>query len=472
MATSVVADGRSQTGAALPCADAVQAGEWVTVACQTARMPREAASSRTSKWAIDRAIFSLAWPALGALAIEPLVSIIDTAFVGRLGTTQLAALGVNTGLFGFAFFVFTAVAYATTPYVARAYGAGDHREAGAIAVQAMFLAAVVGTLGLVVLEGLAEPLVALMGATGDLAADAVGYLRIRALAMPGIMALTVGHGVFRGFQDTRTPLRVTLGVSLINLVLDPILIFGLDMGLNGAAWATAAAQLIGGVVMVRLLVSDRIPITITWKVPTWAEITPFLTAGSALTVRTLALVTTFTYATARATSIGVTAVAAHQVASQVWLFLALVVDAIAIAAQALVAKHLGEHDPDAARRVSDRMLRWGLLWGIGLGIVFWLLRTTLPTWFTDEAAVIAAAASLMPFVAVMQPLNALVFVWDGIFIGATRFRFLAIGMVGAALIGIALLSVATTITAVWWAIVALMGARVVPMAVAYRLGLS
>ena len=419
----------------------------------------------------DRAIFRLALPALGALAIEPLVSIVDTAYVGRLGTTELGALGVNTGIFGFAFFVFTAVAYATTPFVAKAHGAGDDVGAGRVAVHALFLAAVVGTAGLVLLQLFAHQAVGLMGAEGPLARDAVDYLRVRSLATPGIMILTVGHGIFRGFQDTVTPLRVTLGVSLINLVLDPILIFVVGLGLIGAAWATAVAQILGGVVMLRLLRSDRVPVELAWEIPGFAALRPFLTAGSALTLRTLALVSVLTYATARATSIGVSAVAAHQVAREIWFFLALVVDAIAIAGQALVGRSLGEADPEGARRISNRMLWWGLVWGVGLGVLFWLLRDVLPTWFSDDPETIEVARRLMPFVALMQPLNALVFVWDGIFIGATRFRFLAVSMVGAAAVSTVLLAGATTIDAVWWAIVVLMVARALPMGVAFRRGL-
>ena len=190
-----------------------------------------------------------------------------------------------------------------------------------------------------------------------------------------------------------------------------------------------------------------------------------------MTIRTLALVTTFTVATSTATRLGATTVAAHQVASQVWLFLALVVDAIAIAAQAIVGTAVGESDRAGGDAAAHRMLQWSAVWGFVLAVVFWLLRDLLPRWFTSEEAVVALAASLMPFVALMQPLNALVFVWDGIFIGAGRFRFLALSMVGAAVVTVGVLLRAGSITDVWWAIVMLMVLRAVPMAVAHRRGI-
>ncbi len=421
---------------------------------------------------LDRRIWTLAFPALGALAVEPLVSLVDTAFVGRLGTIELAALGVNTALFGFAFFVFNFLAYATTPLVAGAVGRGDRGTAGRVAVQAVLLAAGIGLAGVAVLEATAPSLLRLMGADGAVTEAGVGYLRWRALGMPGVLLVTVGHGVFRGVQDTRTPLAVTLLVSLINLILDPLLIWTAGMGVNGAAVATAAAQLVGGGLVLGLLVSGRSGLPLVWRRPTFGELRPFLAAGSALTVRTLALVSAFTVATATATRLGPTQVAAHQIASQIWLFLALVVDAIAIAAQAMVGTSLGASDPRGARLASDRMLAWGLVWGVGLGVVFWALRHRLPGWFTNEVEVVRVAGTLMPFVAAMQPLNALVFVWDGIFIGAARFRLLAGSTVTAAVVTVAWMLAASTIQAVWWGIVLLMVIRAAPAAIAYIRGLQ
>ncbi|MCK5488455.1 MAG: MATE family efflux transporter, partial [Gemmatimonadetes bacterium] len=161
---------------------------------------------------LDRDILRLALPALGALAADPLVSMVDTVFVGRLGVVPLAALGVNTSIFAMAFVVFNFLAYGTTPLVARAVGRGDRAGAGDVVMQAFLLAAVVGGVATLLLELLAGPIVSVMGAGQELRDPALSYLRIRALAGPAVLFVTAGHGAFRGYQDTRTPLLVTLGL--------------------------------------------------------------------------------------------------------------------------------------------------------------------------------------------------------------------------------------------------------------------
>jgi len=308
----------------------------------------------------DRAIFRLALPALAGLAADPLVSLVDTAFVGQLGRVPLAALGVNASLFSMAFVIFNFLAYGTTPRVGRHVGTGDRAAAGRVVVRAVVLALITGLGALLILQAAAVPLLRLMGATGELLDPALNYLRIRAFAGPAVLLITAGHGAFRGYQDTRTPMYVTIGLNLVNLVLDPVLIFGLGWGLTGAAVATVVAQWIGALVFIGLLFRTyREPFQITWFWPAPRTLLPLLRVGRDLIMRTAALVGTMTLATAVAARVGVTAVAAHQVAAQLWLFMALVVDALAVAAQALVAKHLGAEAPERARTVSKPPGRLG-----------------------------------------------------------------------------------------------------------------
>lgn len=420
----------------------------------------------------DREIIGLAVPALGALAADPLVSIVDTVFVGRLGVTPLAALGVNTAIFSLAFVVFNFLAYGTTPRVARAVGQGDRETAGKLAVQALTLGAVAGLAAFAALELAAPMIVSVMGATGELVGPALSYLRIRALAGPAVLLIMAGHGIFRGYQDTRTPFVVTLGLNVINLVLDPILIFGLGWGLEGAAWATVVAQWTGAVLFLRLLLgSRREELGIRLALPQPRELLPFLRISGELTVRTFALLGTLTLATAIATRVGTLQVAAHQVASQLWLLLALIVDALAVAGQAMVAKYRGAGDPRAARAASNRLLTWGLGVGLLLSAVFFALRAVLPRFFTDDAAVLAAIAGIMPFVIWMQPLNAIVFVWDGVFLGAERFRFLAVQMAlsgaAAAVVLFLVIPMGWGLRGVWWGIVTLMVVRFITLGASY-----
>jgi MATE family multidrug resistance protein len=423
--------------------------------------------------AVDRDIFALAGPALGALAADPLVSLIDTAFVGQLGAMPLAALGVNTAVFGFAFMLFNFLAYGTTPLVARAVGQRDDEAAGRLVWHALGLAVLAGSAAVVLLQVFAVPILQVMGARGTLLDEALVYLRIRALAAPAVLIVMAGHGAFRGYQDTRTPLWITLGLSAVNLVLDPLLIFGAGWGLAGAAWATLIAQYAGAIAFVVALMGGRgrafgvHPQRVTVR-----GMRKLIRIGGDLAARVLLLVGTLTLATAIAARLGTRPLAAHQVARELWLFLALVVDALAVAGQALVARYRGAGDLAQVRAVARRLLGWGMLLGVVLGLGFWLAQPLLLPVFTDDPAVIASVALLFPFVAAMQPLNALVFVWDGVFMGAERFRFLAWAMLLSALVGavvlLGVLPLGWGLTGVWWGIVAFMAARLVTLAWGHR----
>lgn len=425
----------------------------------------------------DRSILNLAVPALAGLAADPLVSLVDTAFVGQIGSNSipLAALGINASVFSMTFVIFNFLAYGTTPRVGRAVGKGDRAEASRVVMRAILLAVLAGIVALTALQIFAEPILRLMGAGETLLGPALTYLRIRAFAGPAVLLITASHGAFRGYQDTRTPMVVTIGFNIVNAALDPILIFGLDWGLAGAATATVTAQWLGALTFLALLFhTRREELGIEPAVPALRSLGPFLSIGRDLFIRTSALVGTMTLATAIATRVGTTAVAAHQVAAQLWLFLALLVDALAVSGQALVSKHLGSGDEDAARSVANRLLQWGIGVGILLNVIFYLLQPVLPAFFTDDPATVAAVLSVFPFVAFLQPLNGLVFVWDGLYMGAEAFAYLAKAMLlsaGAAAVVLLLTNpMGWGLQGVWWGISTLMGVRLVTLAIPYARG--
>lgn len=416
----------------------------------------------------DREIAALAVPALGALIADPLLSLVDTAFIGRLGADALGALGVSAAVFAVAFFIFNFLEYATTTMVAQAIGSGDRRAAGRRTLTALTVAGIGGLLVVLVLEVGVAPILSAMGAEGGLRDQASSYIRIRALAAPAVLTVRAAHGAFRGYQDTRTPLAVTLGINGVNLVLDPLLIFGLGWGVAGAAWATVAAQWVGAAWFLALLLvwrKEDLGIA-AGRVP-FSEARPFLRAGRDIVIRTAALLSVFTLATAVAARISETAVAAHQVVFQVWVFLALGVDALAIAAQALIGRYLGAGEDDAVGVVADRLVVLGLGVGTLLAVMLAVLMPWLPAWFTDEPAVVSAIREIYGFLVVSMPLAAVVFVWDGVFLGAGDFGFLAVAMVLASLVGaavmLAVLPCGWGLVGVWWGVTALMVARIVTL---------
>ena len=404
---------------------------------------------------------------MGSLAADPVLSLVDTAFVGRLGGEQLAALGVDAAIFGFAFALFNFLAYATTPLVAQARGRGEISDSGRVVQRALFLAVVIGVASTAVMVVGARFFVGLMGAAPEITDDAVSYLSIRAFALPALLIITAANGAYRGFQNTRTPLLVTLLINGLNIVLDPILMFdfGFGWGLDGAAWATLAAQWLGAGVFVWLLA--RAAVREAWPRTRirLRELRVFVGIGSVLILRTGLLVLSLALATSVAARTGTPDVAAHQVVSQIWFFLAMVIDALAIAAQALVADLIGRGDTAGARALSTRLLRWGGLVGLMLTFGLWAAGSIVSTGFTDDPGISERILGVIPIAAAMQPLAALVFVLDGMFLAVLAIKKLvwstAAGFVATALVLWLTLANGWGLTGVWWAITAMIVARLV-----------
>src|SRR4051794_537323 len=366
----------------------------------------------------DREIVRLALPAFGALIAEPLYVLADTAVVGHLGTPQLGGLAVASSvlLTGYAVFIF--LAYGTTGAVARLIGAGNEREAAHQAVQGMWLALCIAAV--LVPAGLLSGgwLVRALGASGELATNAEAYLRISMFGVPALLVTLAGTGYLRGRQDTFTPLVVALGSNVVNLVVELVLINGFGFGIGASALATVLAQTGAGAVYVMRVVRAvrKLDVSIT---PDRQAIQLLGRAGGALLVRTAALRGSLTAATAMATRIGSVDVAAHEIAYELWSFLALALDAIAIAGQAIIGKALGANDADEAHAMGRRMLWLGFLAGGMLGAAVIALRTVLPHVFTNDPKVLTLGAFLLLYVAALQPVNGVVFVLDGILIGAS-----------------------------------------------------
>jgi len=421
----------------------------------------------------DREIARLAVPAFGALVAEPLYVLADTAIVGRLGTEELAGVAVaSSGLLTF-YAVFIFLAYGTTAAVSRLLGAGREREAAHQAVQGLWLATVIGVAVTAVVLALAGPIVGLLGGTGEVRDHALTYLRISALGVTFQLLTFAGTGYLRGLQDTRTPLVVAVGAAAVNLVLEVLLIPVLDFGVGASAASTVVAQVGAALVYVRLIGGATSTLGAS-PAPDWPAIRRLGRAGWDLLVRTVALRASLTLATALAARIGAAEVGAHEVAFAVWSFLALGLDAIAIAGQAIVGRHLGADDPVVARDVGRRMLQLGTGAGVVVGALVLLARPWLPQVFSEDPEVVSLAGFLLVLVAVLQPVNGAVFVLDGLLIGAGDLAFLARAMVGAALatapVGVAVAVFDLGIGWVWGAIAVLMATRLAALALRWRTG--
>jgi putative MATE family efflux protein len=414
----------------------------------------------------DREIFRLAVPALGALAAEPLYVLVDTAIVGHLGTTQLASLAIAATVLSSAFTIFNFLTYGTTARVSRLHGAGREEEAAALGAQALWLGFGIGVVLALLTLLLASPVAQIMGADGEVLDGAVLYLRIAALGSPFFMLAAAGQGFLRGMSDLRTPLVILVAAHAVNVVLELLFVYGFGWGLAGSAWGTVIAQagMGGAFVWVQARASG-------WEPPRLERIRSLMKIGGEIAVRTTALLASFLVASAVLARVGAPSLGAHQIAFQLFIFLALVLDAIAIAAQVLVGRMLGAGDPEAARAASVRMIGWSVVVGLLFGVVLLALEDVIPHAFTDDEAVIERAQAMWPLFAALMPAGGAVFALDGILIGASDTRFLMWSMLAASAIYVPLALLALRedwgIVGVWAGLWALFAVRLLTLGVRF-----
>jgi putative MATE family efflux protein len=419
----------------------------------------------------DRDILRLAVPAFAALVAEPLYLLADTAVVGRLGTQELGGLAVASAVLLTFHSLSIFLAYGTTASVARRMGAGDRAGAAADALQSLWLALGLAVLAMVAGAVFAVPLLEALGAEGEVLANGLVYLRISLLGLPGMLLALAGTGWVRGIQDTRTPVVVAFGTAAGNLVLECVLIFGFGFGIGASAAATVVAQWAGAVVYGRSVWRGARSVGAALR-PHLARIGGLAKVGRDLIIRTSALRASLLIATAVAARLGTVDLAAHQISFEIWSFLALALDAVAIAGQALVGTYLGAGRPRVARAAGDRMLAWGGLLGVVAAVAVVASRGLLPSVFTEDDAVRELTGFVLVWVAALQPVNGVVFALDGVLIGAGDQRYLAASMVVALACFVpvagAVLWLDLGIGWLWFAIGVLMVARLATLAPRWR----
>ncbi|MBG6084619.1 MATE family efflux transporter [Zhihengliuella flava] len=410
---------------------------------------------------IGRSILTLAVPALGALIAEPLFLAADTAIIGHLGVAELAGIGLGTTIVTTGVGLLIFLAYSTTPAVARHLGAGRLGEALAAGRDGVALALVLG-LVLAVAGWFAAPgLVAAMGGTAEVAAFGTDYVRFSMPGLPAMLLVLAATGVLRGLQDTKTPLYVAAGGFGANIALNYVLVYGAGLSVAGSAIGTSIVQWIMALIYLVLLVprarAAGVPLA-----PSPRGVVAMAQVGSWLMLRTLSLRAAILATVWVATSQGAVTLAAHQLVFTLFTFLAFALDALAIAAQALIGKELGASRADRAHQLTRTMTRWGLGFGVITGAALAVCAPWLPRLFTSDDAVAAAASIGLWVLAASQPVCGLVFVLDGVLIGAGDARYLALAGLVALVLYAPLLAVAG------WA--ELPGASILPLWLAFGVG--
>ena len=373
---------------------------------------------------LDRRILAVAVPAFLALVTEPLMLLADTAIIGHLGTVELGGLAaaavVLTTIVGLCIFL----AYGSTAAVARRHGAGLAAEAYGLALGGVWLAL---GLGVVLGAGTAlasEPLTRALSSSDPVAEQADRYLLISAAAIPAMLVVLAATGALRGVLDLRTPLVVAAVANLLNIVLNVVLVYGFDLGIGGAALGTVLAQW-AAAVWLSLVVVRRARAARASVRPRVGAIVQSARDGVPLLVRTATLRAALLLATAVAADLGDVPLAAHQVATTIVTFLAFALDAIAIAGQTLTGRTLGAGDAEGTRALTRRMVTWGIGTGVVAAVVLAAGSPPLARLFSPDPAVQQALVPALLVVALIQPASGVVFVLDGVLIGAGDGPYLA-----------------------------------------------
>ena len=384
--------------------------------------------------ATSRRIAALAFPALGVLAAEPVYLLFDLAVVGRLGAVDLAGLAIGALVMGVLSSQLIFLSYGTTARAARFYGAGDRSAAVGEGVQATWLALGIGTTIVVAVQLTAGPLVSALAGGGRVAEAALPWVRIASLAVPAILVAAAGNGWMRGVQDTMRPLRYVVFGFAVSAVLCPLLVYGLlgapELGLPGSAVANLVGQWLAAALFFRALVVEQVPLRLRPPV-----LRAQVVMGRDLVLRTLAFQACFVSAGAVAARFGAAAVAAHQVVLQLWNFLALVLDSLAIAAQSLVGAALGAGHLAHAKSVAWRVTIFSTVAGAVLAAMFALGSSVLPGVFTDDRSVLDEIGVPWWFLVAQLPVAGIVFALDGVLLGAGDATFMRNATVISALVG-------------------------------------
>ena len=401
-----------------------------------------------------RQILALALPALGALVAEPLFVLADSAIVGHLGPAQLAGLGTAGAALNTLINVCIFLAYGTTAQVSRLIGAGRRRDALARGVDGMYLAAGLGLVLAVVGVLGAGPIVRWLGAGAQAAPYAETYLRISGLGLPAMLLVLAATGLLRGLHDMRTPLLVAAAAAVLNTLVNWALVYPCGLGIAGSAAGTAAVQTAMAAtyaaVAVRACRAEQVAVR-----PDVRAVRASLSANFALLTRTIGLRVYLLAAVWGAGTLGTVALAAHTIASNLWFTLALALDALAIAAQALVGHELGAGRTGRVRAVVARMNRWGLGFGVITGLGLLALSPVIADAFTADPQVRSALMPVLVVAACFQPAAGVVFVLDGVLIGAGDAAYLAWASLGCTAVFVGALAL---VLGEGWGLTALWGA--------------
>ena len=376
-------------------------------------------------------INKLAIPALISGVSEPILSITDTAIVGNIdvhATESLAAVGIVGAFISMLIWVFGQSRSAISAIVSQYLGADKIEEVKNLPAQAIFIITSLSVLIILTTYPFATEIFRLYNASDLILDYSVDYYRIRVFGFPFTLYTFAVFGTFRGLQNTYYPMIIALVGTITNIILDFILVYGIDgyvepMLIEGAAYASVAAQLLMAITATYfLLTKTNIPLRPTF--PFNKEIKSFIQMVLNLFVRTLALNVTLYYASAFSTSYGKQYIAAYTIAINLWFLAAFVVDGYSSAGNILSGKLFGAKDYKSLVKLNNRLIRIGLMLGALMAVVGLLVQQPVGDVFTNDPEVLEEFNRVFWVVCLMQPFCAIAFIFDGVFKGLGKMKVL------------------------------------------------
>jgi len=379
----------------------------------------------------DDRILRLAVPSILTALSTPLIGIADTAMIGHL--PEVASMGaVSTAnlIFNALFWCLAFLRMGTTSLVAQYHGAGDERASAGVLYRSLLVAVFMGVAIIVCSPWVSQVGFALAGGSAEVQHWGGQYFAIRIWEAPLSLSVLTLNGFFLGTANAMAPLWVTVVANLVNIGADYALIFGRwgapALGVEGAAWASIFGNMAAlSVAVVLLLLNYRSHLR-AWPERIW-DLRPMrrlLQSNAYLFGRTLCLQFVSFCMLAMVSRMGDVQLAANAVILQIWGLASFAVDGFAHAAETLIGNCLGSRRFDEARQMAWRIICWGAGLGCAFGLVYFVALQPIATLFTRHAAVVEQVAALYLFIALIQPLNAVVFVFDGIFIGANDMGYM------------------------------------------------
>lgn len=371
-----------------------------------------------------RRILALAVPALGALIAQPLFVLTDTAMVGHLGETVLAGMSIGSTIISTVVGLMVFLAYTTTPMVARRLGAGDKPGAVRAGIDGMWLGLGIGVVLLLGGLALAHPTIAAFTSDPGVAQAALSYLTVSMWGLPGMLIVIAATGLLRGLQDTKTPLVIAVIGAIVNAGLNYVFIYPAGLGIAGSALGTAVTETLMAVAYVVIAMRAATAYGVSLA-PGIGDPRSMLTASALMMLRTVTLRISLLMLVWSASALGVTELAAFQITYTIYNLLAFALDALAIAAQAMVGHDLGAGQAREVKRLTFTLCWWGAGVGVVLGALMSLFAPIVGPIFVSEPSVLAVLPAAIWTMSVFLPLCGIVFVLDGVLIGAGDVRYLA-----------------------------------------------